>query len=145
MTTLTSVRFPEPGLVAIWATYTALLARFIFLRFLSLPRFRSIKNLSETDPKTGRIHHYLYMKEPWYNPKTFWGRWSPEAWVTWSHGGVLPGDGGSALKPEGFRFEDIGPAKRMGTGSEEINQAYKMSAMRPLDASPFSKPLVKAS
>lgn len=141
---LTCYSFPEPGLVASHLTYTALFARYIYLRFFSLPRFLSIKNLSETNPKTGRIQHYLYMKEPWYNPKTFWSRWGPEAWVTWSHGGVLPGDGGSAMKPEGFRFEDIGPARRMGTGSEEIKSAYKLGAMRPLDASPFSTPLVKA-
>lgn len=119
-------------------TYSLLLARMLAMRFLALPRFFPFKNLSEPDPKTGRMHHYSYMKEPWYNPSTFTARWGLEAWFTWSFGGILPGDGGSELKPEGFLFEDIGPKYRMGKGLGELAQAGHLASMRPADASPFT-------
>ena len=109
------------------------------MRFLTLPRFFPISNLSEPDPKTGRMNHYLYMKEPWYNPVTFWSRWGPEAWFTWSFGGMLPGDRGAAeMKPEGFLFEDIGPKSKMGKGLEEIAKYGSLASMRPADATAFS-------
>ena len=60
-----------------------------------------------------------YIKEPWYNQPTLMARWGPMSWITRAIGGLLPGDGGAEMKPDGFLFEDIGPPNKMGTGVEE--------------------------
>ena len=108
------------------------------MRFLSLPRIFPVSNLSDPDPKTGRMYHYQYMKEPWYNPPTWKARWGPEAWFFWIFGGILPGDKGAALKPEGFLFTDIGPKYRVGKGSEESAKAGNLGKLRAADESPFT-------
>jgi hypothetical protein len=62
------------------------------------------------------------MKEPFYVPPTFWQRWNPEACITRLSGGLLPGDGGAKMKPEGFLFEDLGPNRVVGKGVEETKK-----------------------
>lgn len=119
-------------------TYCLLSARMFILRYLSLPRLMTLKALSDTNPKTGRVHHYAYMREPWYNPPTFWARWNPEAIITWASGGNLPGDA-AEWKPDGFLFEDIGPKNMMGKGVDEVSKSAEILAARS-DAStrPFA-------
>ena len=100
-------------------TYILLLSRQIFIRYLSLPRFYPMQYISDPDSRTGRMHHTHYLKEPWYTPATLWARWGPVAWITRATGGMIPGDGGAEMKPEGFLFEDLGPRSKMGMGLEE--------------------------
>ena len=118
-------RFPEPGLAITVLTYGLLLVRKLVVRFLCLPRVSGVEHLSQPDEQTGRITTRHYMKEPYYVPATFWQRWNPEACITWLAGGLLPGDGGSQMKSEGFLFEDIGPEKVVGKGIEETNDFEK--------------------
>ncbi|PNY20893.1 Uncharacterized protein TCAP_07311 [Tolypocladium capitatum] len=114
--------FPEPGVATSAFTYVLLLSRQIFIRYLSLPRFSRVRYVADPDPKTGRMHHTRYLKEPWYAPATRWARWGPVALVTRATGGMVPGDGGAEMKPEGFLFEDIGPRYKMGKGVEQMAQ-----------------------
>lgn len=100
-------------------TYSLLLARKLLVRFLCLPRFAPAAYISQPDEHTGRIKHLHYMKEPWYVPSTAWSRWNLEAVIGWLFGGMVPGDGGAKMKPEGFLFEDLGPASKVGKGVEE--------------------------
>lgn len=105
-----------------------------------MPRFVPIKYLSDPDPKTGRIKHYHYLNEPWYNPATFATRWSFEALITWATGGTIPGDGGAELKPEGFLFEDLGPKRTMGDGVKDAPRMEEMVKERVSGGCPFFVP-----
>ncbi len=73
------------------AAYAALLIRRLFMRYLALPRLTSIVYISEPDPKTGRIQHYEYLLEPYYQSPTFWNRWGPIALLTRLLGDTSPG------------------------------------------------------
>ncbi|KAG8424412.1 hypothetical protein J3458_001206 [Metarhizium acridum] len=114
-------RFPEPGVAVCALSYTLLLLRKLFLRYLSLPRFSRVVFVTEPDPTTKRMKHLLYLKEPWYTPATFWLRWGPTAWTTWATGGIVPGDN-AEMKPEGFVWEDVGPRSKMGRSTEETKK-----------------------
>ncbi|UNI14016.1 hypothetical protein JDV02_000700 [Purpureocillium takamizusanense] len=112
--------FPEPGVAVTAFAYSMLLLRKLFLRFLALPRRNPIKYLADgPNPKTGRIAHNRYLKEPWYTPTTWASRWGPTALATRAYGGLVPGDK-PEMMPEGFRWEDLGPLGKMGKGAEEM-------------------------
>ncbi|VUC33320.1 unnamed protein product [Clonostachys rosea] len=133
-------RFPEPSLGITCLTFTLLLLRAFTLRHLCLPRFFTSEALSDPDPKTGRIHHYRYMREPWYNPPTFWTRWNPEALITWVTGGLIPSKS-AEWKPEGFLYEDIGPRSKMGKGIDELSKtAADLAAKSHVSTRPFLGP-----
>ena len=108
------------------------------MRYLALPRLRPLNHFSKPDPKTGRIAHYNYLKEPWYNPSSFATRWNLEALLTRITGGMIPGDGGAAMKPEGFLFEDLGPKKSMCRDREENNRLEEIVRSRAYAGCPFS-------
>lgn len=112
--------YPEPSLLAAWTAYTALFARRLVLRYLWLPRLTNKKLFTDPDPKSGRIQHLDYLVQPYYNGATFWNRWGPEGLLTRILGGKVPGSGGEKLKPQGFLFEDIGPAHAMGKNKAEM-------------------------
>ena len=136
-----NVSYPEPSAVACWTAYTALLARRLVLRYLWLPRAAEIKYFSEPDPKTGRIQHLNYLVQPYYWAGTFWDRWGPEALLTRLLGGHVPGSGGEKLMPQGFLFEDIGPAALMGKHKAEMaGWEERLKQERP-SGCPFSKAL----
>lgn len=119
-----------------------LLLRAFSLRHLCLPRFFTSEALSDPDPKTGRIHHYRYMREPWYNPPTFWTRWNPEALITWVTGGLIPSKS-AEWKPEGFLYEDIGPRSKMGKGIDELSKtAADLATKSHVSTRPFIGPAV---
>lgn len=113
---------PEPGLGISALTFTLMWLRWVLIRFLLPPRLFALRYVSKPDPKTGLMHSTHYIKEPWYNEPTFWARWGPMSWITRAVGGMLPGDGGAEMKPDGFVFEDIGPPNRMGKGVNEGKQ-----------------------
>ncbi|TWU75808.1 hypothetical protein ED733_004262 [Metarhizium rileyi] len=130
-------RFPEPGIAVSALTYTLLLGRRLFLRYLSLPRFSRAVFVTEPDPKTGRMRHPHYLKEPWYTPATVWWRWGPTAWATWATGGLVPGDN-AEMQPEGFLWEDIGPRNKMGRGVEEMAKMEEHVRQRATGKCPFA-------
>ncbi|KJK78496.1 hypothetical protein H634G_06194 [Metarhizium anisopliae BRIP 53293] len=132
-------RFPEPGVAVCALTYTLLLLRKLFLRYLSLPRFSRVVFVTEPDPTSKRMKHLHYLKEPWYTPATFWWRWGPTAWATWATGGMVPGDN-EEMKPEGFLWEDIGPRSKMGKGSEETAKLEEVVQQRATGKCPFAVP-----
>ncbi|KAF4967184.1 hypothetical protein FSARC_5217 [Fusarium sarcochroum] len=119
--------FHEPGLGITALTYSLLLIRKLVVRFLCLPRINRAVYLSQPDEQTGRMYSYHYMKEPFYVPPTFWQRWNPEALITRLSGGLLPGDGGARMKPEGFLFEDLGPDRVVGQGVEETRDLEEVA------------------
>jgi hypothetical protein len=117
-----SPSYPEPSLVTSWTAYTALLVRRIVLRYLCLPRLSYVKFFSEPDPRSGRVQHFDYLVQPYYIAPTLWNRWGPEALVTRILGGHVPGSGGPQLFPQGFLFEDIGPAATLGRSKAEMTE-----------------------
>ncbi|KID79537.1 67 kDa myosin-cross-reactive antigen family protein, partial [Metarhizium brunneum ARSEF 3297] len=131
--------FPEPGVAVCALTYTLLLLRKLFLRYLSLPRFCRVVFVTEPDPTSKRMKHLHYLKEPWYTPATFWWRWGPTAWARWAAGGMVPGDN-EEMKPEGFLWEDIGPRSTMGKGSEETAKLEEVVQQRATGKCPFAVP-----
>jgi hypothetical protein len=115
-----------------------MIRRFV-VRYLMLPRLSEVKYFSEPDPKSGRIRHLDYLVKPYYNPGTFWNRWGPEGLLTRLLGGHVPGSGGEELKPEGFRFEDLGPAAAVGKGKAEMaGWEERLKRERP-SGCPFAK------
>lgn len=130
-----AILYPEPGVFASFALFTALLARRIFLRYLMLPRVLPVVYFSEPDPKTGRIHHTDYLVEPLYHKLTIWNRWGPMGWLTWLVGGNIPGP---AFVPEGFLMEEIGPLAQSGKGLADMQEwNEKLKRERP-SGCPFS-------
>lgn len=90
---------------------------------------------------TGRIKHYHFLKDPWYAPATFWARWGPEALFRRACGLKVAGDGGEAMLPDGFLFEDIGPRNEMGKGVEETARLAKAAQSKvSASACPFALP-----
>ncbi|QPH16155.1 hypothetical protein C2857_000727 [Epichloe festucae Fl1] len=121
-----SFGFPEPSTALSALTLTLLWLRQILMRFFMLPRLTNRRYVTDPDPRTGRMFSTHYVKEPWYNRPTPWKRWGPAAWAVWAFGGMLPGDGGAEMRPEGFLFEDIGPKSKMGLGVEETRNIQEM-------------------
>lgn len=119
-------------------TYNLLLLRKLVIRYLCLPRIFPLQYVSEPDKKTERIKHQHYLKEPWYNEATIWNRWNPLALITWASGGMIPGDGGAEMKPEGFLFEDLGPLQYMGKGIEEAKVLEDRVKKTGTGACPFA-------
>ncbi|CAM1505272.1 Fc.00g109090.m01.CDS01 [Cosmosporella sp. VM-42] len=130
--------FPEPSLGVTVLTYSLLLTRKLFVRYLCLPRFTPVKYVSEPDETTGRIKHYHYMKEPWYCPDTFWARWNPESLLTWMFGGMIPGDNAGKMQPEGLLFEDLGPENTMGQGLDETRVLEERVEKKASSGCPFA-------
>ncbi|PTB66320.1 hypothetical protein BBK36DRAFT_1118662 [Trichoderma citrinoviride] len=133
--------FPEPGVVESVVAYSLLLTRKLFIRYLCLPRIIPSIFISQPDPVTGRIQHYHYLKDPWYTPPTFWARWGPEGLFRRAFGLKVAGDGGEAMLPDGFLFEDVGPRDKMGKGVEETARLAR-AAQTKVSAStcPFALP-----
>ncbi|OIW28160.1 hypothetical protein CONLIGDRAFT_634488 [Coniochaeta ligniaria NRRL 30616] len=130
--------YPEPSLLAAWTAYTAMIVRQFVLRHLWLPRFGEKKIFTGPDPDSGRLQHLNYLVQPYYQSGTFWNRWGPEAWLTRILGGNVPGSGGEKLIPQGFLFEDIGPAATMGKNKAEMaDWEQRLKKERP-SGCPFS-------
>lgn len=128
--------YPQPGIFACLVAFASLNLRRLFLRFFCLPRLKPLRYLSEPDPHTGRVNHFDYLVDPYYNPPTFWNRWGPMALVFRMLGGKVPGASGTF--PEGFVPTDIGPKNRMGKGLEEMKiDIARMKETRP-SGCPFS-------
>lgn len=90
---------------------------------------------------TGRIKHYHYLKDPWYTPATFWARWGPEGLFRRACGLKVAGDGGAAMLPDGFLFEDVGPRDKMGKGVEETARLARAAQTKvSASACPFALP-----
>ncbi|KAL6696128.1 hypothetical protein J3F84DRAFT_373119 [Trichoderma pleuroticola] len=133
--------FPEPGVPESALTYPLLLARKLFLRYLCLPRFYPATFISQPDPVTGRIQHYHWLKDPWYSPSSFWSRWGPEGLMRRAFGLKVAGDGGAAMLPDGFLFEDVGPQDKMGKGVDETARLARVAQTKvSASACPFALP-----
>ncbi|EHK15613.1 uncharacterized protein TRIVIDRAFT_74437 [Trichoderma virens Gv29-8] len=133
--------FPEPGVPESALTYPLLLARKLFIRYLCLPRIYPAKFIGKPDPVTGRIQHYHYLKDPWYAPPTFWSRWGPEGLMRRAFGLKVAGDGGEAMMPDGFLFEDVGPRDKMGKGIDETARLARVAQTKvSASACPFALP-----
>lgn len=100
------------------------------------PRIIPLEIVSDRNPKTGRLQHLRYLKEPWYNPVTVWSRWNSQAIITWLMGGLRPGDDAEML-PEGFKFGDIGPKNKMGKGAEVEAELEARAKHRVSGGCPF--------
>lgn len=136
---LTVHSYPEPSVAATWTAYTALIVRRFVLRYLCLPRFTYIKFFTDPDPKSGRIQHLDYLVQPYYQGRTFWNCWGPEALITRILGGHIPGSGGEKLLPQGFLFEDIGPAATMGKHTAEMAEWERRLKKSRSSGCPFAK------
>lgn len=135
-----AMKYDEPWLPSYGATYCLLSARRFVLRHLTLPRISPVLEFSDKDPKTGRYYHNVYLVHPYYVKASFWNRWGFQAWMTWILGGTVPGGKDSAkYMPEGYRFDEIGPARKKGVGKEELEiWEKKIQKSRPVGC-PFSR------
>ncbi|KAM0255728.1 hypothetical protein ACHAQJ_005482 [Trichoderma viride] len=133
--------FDEPGLLETSFIYTFLLTRQFVLCYLTLPRIFPERFIDQPDAVTGHIRHHKWLKDPWYSPATFWSRWGPEAWFRRAFGLKIAGDGGDAMKPNGFLFEVIGPRNKMGQGMDETALLAKVAQTKvALAGCPFALP-----
>ncbi|KAL0929655.1 uncharacterized protein CTRU02_215297 [Colletotrichum truncatum] len=128
--------YAEPGIVAGFTAYAALIVRRFVMRHLMLPRFTPLIFFSEPNPKTGRIQHHDYLVHPYYNPATVWTRWGLTGLATRLLGGIVPGS--EKMMPQGFLFEEIGPKQTVGKGIEELAQGVEVLKGRSRGACPFS-------
>lgn len=119
--------------------YSFLFVRKLYLRYLALPRWTPYEYMSDPDPKTGRMYHYAWLKEPWYARVTFWVRWGPEALFRRACGLMNPGDGFEDMKPQGFVIGDLGPRRKMGKGLDETARLAEIANSKAsLNKCPFS-------
>lgn len=128
-------QYKEPGILAAMFAFTALNVRWLALRFCALPRLYPVKFFSEPDPTTGRINHYDYLVEPWYNRPTMWSRWGPMSILVRLYGGKVPG---VSHLSEGFLAEDLGPANKMGKGLNEMRAEVGRLKQARSPGCPFS-------
>ena len=133
---LTLPSYPEPGIVSSAVAYLALIARRFLMSRLMLPRFGPSIHFSEPDSKTGRISHYDYLVQPYYNPPTFWGRWGPLPLMTRLLGGIVPGS--AKLQPEGFLIREVGPDNRLGKGGEFMDACEEKLRVQRTGRCPYS-------
>ncbi|KAL8817320.1 MAG: hypothetical protein Q9223_003828 [Gallowayella weberi] len=103
------------------STFSALMTlRKLFLRYLSLPRYRHLTRRPTLSPANdGRLHLPRVRVYPWYIRPTFKKRWGPSALLARLRGDVLPGDDAKFM-PGGFATTDLGPMGLMGKGYEEM-------------------------
>ncbi|KAL8788467.1 MAG: hypothetical protein Q9213_001690 [Squamulea squamosa] len=102
-------------------TFSALMTlRKLFLRYLSLPRYRHLTRMPTPSPTNGsRFHLPRVRMYPWYIRPTFKKRWGPSALLARLRGDVLPGDD-TKFMPEGFATAELGPTGLMSKGYEEM-------------------------
>ena len=126
----------EPGIFAGLVAFAALNLRKMYLRYFSLPRFSPVE-LFDEDKVTGRIYHYEYLVDPWYHKATFWSRWGPMGLFTWVLGGKVPGSETRTM-PEGFLFEELGPAAKMWKGKKVTDSHEKRLRAERMSGCPFA-------
>lgn len=133
--------YPTPPRAYFNVVSTAVKLRRFILRHLSLPRpsFLRVYELSDhPDPKSGRFHPHGYLVHPYYNKPRLWNRWGPWAWYVWFSGGDVPGSKGSLYVPEGYTFEEIGPASLKNKRLDVMKGwQKKLEAERPMGC-PFA-------
>lgn len=119
-TDVTRLPEPHPGAVALVNTIMSI--RRLVVRYLMLPRIIPVKRLEDKpDKDTGRFNLSAAQGNyPFYVKPTVWNRWGPGAWVIWALGGTLPGDDPDRLAPQGYLFEEVGPARHKNMGREEM-------------------------
>ncbi|EEY20995.1 conserved hypothetical protein [Verticillium alfalfae VaMs.102] len=128
--------YPEPPISAALFAYLALAVRRLVVRHLCLPRLFPKRYFSKEDPATGRVNHYTYLVHPYYIPATLWTRFGPMSWLTRAVGGFPPGD--VDMLPQGYLFEEVGPASEVGEGVEEMADGVEALRARKRGRCPFS-------
>ncbi|KAF3342591.1 hypothetical protein VD0002_g5584 [Verticillium dahliae] len=128
--------YPEPPISAALFAYLALAVRRLAVRHLCLPRLFPKRYFSKEDPATGRVNHYTYLVHPYYIPATLWARFGPMSWLTRAVGGFPPGD--VDMLPQGYLFEEVGPAREVGQGVEEMADGVEALRARKRGRCPFS-------
>lgn len=116
-------RLPKPSHILHLFIHCLFGIRKLILRHLALPRPEILRKTyipSAPDIRTGRYNSVEYLSYPWYVKPTFKRRWGPRALVTRFLGRRLPGDDGNKYAPEGYLFEEVGPAALRGKGLKEM-------------------------
>jgi len=101
--------------------YKALVFWILKGRRLSHPELLRKRTISDTsDPITGRFGYKDYQAHPFYVKPTFWNRWCPEALFVRLSGGTVPGSDGTTYAPEGYMFEEVGPARSRARDLDKV-------------------------
>lgn len=133
-------RYDDPPAPYTNTVQTLVSIRRFFLRHLALPKpsFMIKELLSEApDPKTGRYFYKTYASHPYYNKPTFWSRWGPTALIWRAMGGLVPGD--AKWHPQGYVFEEVGPAKLAGKGKDKTDEWERRLKAQRTAGCPFRK------
>ncbi|CAF9921181.1 MAG: hypothetical protein HETSPECPRED_004457 [Heterodermia speciosa] len=118
-----------------------LYVRKLLLRYLTLPRPDSLRNLwiePTHDSRSRRYHLYDYLAHPWYIKPTLRRRWGPGAWITRLLGYKVPGDDGDKYHPDGYTIAEIGPRELSGKGLEEMSKTRLRLTSADFGGCPFS-------
>ena len=115
---LTNHRYPRPPEIYFRAIESVLTLRKYFLKYIALPRPRSMAYLllDEKEDSQGRRACQRYESHPFYVRPTLWNRWGPPAWIPRLLGLPLPGDDGDTYYPNGFSIPELGPNVFVGKG-----------------------------
>ena len=111
-------RLPDPPKFVEKLVLGTLHLRKFLLRYLYLPRFQLHIRVTQKADANGRYHRTTWAAQPWYVKPTVENRWRWQAWKEWFSGRLLPGD--KEVQPEGYRHEEVGPARFEGKGIEEF-------------------------
>ena len=134
-------RLPEPSNTLRVVVNMISGVRKLLLRHFFLPRPEFMRKQYiplAPDAKTGRYNSVEYLSYPWYVKPSFSKRWGPKAWLTRALGRKLPGDDGNRYCPEGYRFDEIGPAGLEGKGITEMEATRAQLALQDRGCCPFT-------
>lgn len=92
--------------------------RKFLLRYLCLRRFHPHIRVSQQPDANGRYHRTTWAAQPWYVKPTVGNRWRWQAWKECFTGRPLPGY--VEANPEGYRHDEVGPARFQGKDLKEF-------------------------
>ncbi|KAF9888618.1 hypothetical protein FE257_008550 [Aspergillus nanangensis] len=117
---------------------TIITARRFYLRYLSLPRPRFMRQdvFMDEPNEHGRYNVRLWEGLPYYAKPTLWNRWGPGAWMARLMGMPVPGDDGDKYYPHGYDTQDLGPRYFEGKGRKTV-QDIKDDLVASLKDRPF--------
>ena len=136
----TAMMYETPPPIYFFLINTIFDIRKILLRYFALPRpyFMRYRSLTDNPTEDGMYFLTQYDACPYYVQPTWWGKWSPGAWMTWMMGLPLPGDEGEKYYPKGYRIRDVGPDNMRGKGLKRFEEMRSSLEKTRTGSCPFA-------